>query len=209
MTNSVPLILNSNMSDMVAIRDARKEDAAGIAAMIVYAWPVEEFLKMKEGLTAEEFTDLIRVFAEAEDTLYSYRYTKVAVVPSEDGGERIVGAMNGYDGAMYRTLKQPILDTMIREFGSAGDFSEVVETEAGEFYLDSIGVDPGARSMGIGSKLFQAMLEKASAEGFRVAGLIVDEDKPKAEALYLRLGFTTVGYRDFLGHRMKHMQINL
>ena len=49
----------------------------------------------------------------------------------------------------------------------------------------------------------------ASDEGFKVAGLIVDEDKPKAEALYLRLGFKTVGFRDFLGHRMKHMQINL
>ena len=65
------------------------------------------------------------------------------------------------------------------------------------------------RSRGIGSMLFKAMLERAASEGFKVAGLIVDEDKPAAEALYLRLGFTVTGYRDFFGHRMKHMQKNL
>lgn len=193
----------------VTVRDARREDAAEIAALIVMAWPVQEFLDMQEGLTLEKFTDYIRKFVEADDNLYSYRYTKVAVLVSEDGTERVVGMMNGYDGAQYKALKQPVLDAMSRDFDSGRDFGAVTETEAGEFYLDSAGVDPSMRSMGIGSKLFEAMLARASDEGFKVAGLIVDEDKPKAEALYLRLGFKTVGFRDFLGHRMKHMQINL
>lgn len=193
----------------VTVRDARREDAAEIAALIVMAWPVQEFLDMQEGLTLEKFTDYIRKFVEADDNLYSYRYTKVAVMVSEDGTERVVGMMNGYDGAQYKALKQPVLDAMSRDFDSGRDFGAVTETEAGEFYLDSAGVDPSMRSMGIGSKLFEAMLARASDEGFRVVGLIVDEDKPKAEALYLRLGFKTVGFRDFLGHRMKHMQINL
>ena len=193
----------------VTVRDARREDAAEIAALIVMAWPVQEFLDMQEGLTLEKFTDYIRKFVEADDNLYSYRYTKVAVMVSEDGTERVVGMMNGYDGAQYKALKQPVLDAMSRDFDSGRDFGAVTETEAGEFYLDSAGVDPSMRSMGIGSKLFEAMLARASDEGFKVAGLIVDEDKPKAEALYLRLGFKTVGFRDFLGHRMKHMQINL
>ena len=30
-------------------------------------------------------------------------------------------------------------------------------------------------------------------------------DKPQAEALYTRLGFRHVGYREFFGHQMKHM----
>ena len=117
--------------------------------------------------------------------------------------------MNGYDGALYRTLKQPVLDAMKESFGSGSDFASVVETEAGEFYLDSVGVDPSMRSRGIGSMLFDAMIQRAVRSGFKVVGLIVDEDKPKAEALYLRLGFRTVGFRDFLGHRMKHMQKEL
>ena len=199
------------MYDMetVIVRDARREDAAAIAEMMVYAWPVQDFLKMQEGLTLEKFTDYIRKFVEAEDNLYSYRYTKVAVLKSEDGTERVAGAMNGYDGARYRELKQPVLDAMTRDFDTGGEFGNVTETEEGEFYLDSAGVSPDMRSMGICSKLFRAMLDRAAEEGFKVAGLIVDEDKPKAEALYRRLGFRTVGYRDFLGHKMIHMQISL
>ena len=82
-------------------------------------------------------------------------------------------------------------------------------TGAGELYIDSLGGNPRKRAMGIGSKLFAAMLERAAGLGFSKAGLIVDVDKPKAEALYLRLGFRTTGLRDFMGHPMKHMQIDL
>lgn len=197
------------MENDIIVRDARKEDAAVIAEMIVLAWPVQEFLDMKEGLTLEAFTDFIRIFVEADNTLYSYLNTVVAVQVSPDGSERIVGAMNGYDGASYTALKQPILDAMAEDFGSGRDFGAVTETEAGEFYLDSAAVDSSMRSKGIGSMLFKAMMKRAADRGFSVVGLIVDEDKPKAEALYLRLGFHTVGYKDFLGHRMKHMQKTL
>ena len=150
---------------VIRVRDARREDAARVAELIVMAWPVEEFLAMQEGLTLERFTDMIRTFVEAEDNVYSYRYAKVAEVLMPDGSFRVAGMMNGYDGARYQELKQPVLDVMTREFGSGGDFGNAVETEAGEFYLDSAGVDPSMRSMGIGSRLFKAMLERAAAEG--------------------------------------------
>ena len=195
--------------ERIYVRDAVREDAPDVARMILLAWPVEEFLKMNPGMTQDDFTCFIRKFVEADDNLYSHLYTSVAVLVSDDGTERIVGAMNGYDGALYRTLKQPVLDAMKESFGSGNDFASVVETEAGEFYLDSVGVDPSMRSRGIGSMLFDAMIQRAVRSGFKVVGLIVDEDKPKAEALYLRLGFRTVGFRDFLGHRMKHMQKEL
>lgn len=195
--------------ERIYVRDAVREDAPDVARMILLAWPVEEFLKMNPGMTQDDFTCFIRKFVEADGNLYSHLYTSVAVLVSDDGTERIVGAMNGYDGALYRTLKQPVLDAMKESFGSGNDFASVVETEAGEFYLDSVGVDPSMRSRGIGSMLFDAMIQRAVRSGFKVVGLIVDEDKPKAEALYLRLGFRTVGFRDFLGHRMKHMQKEL
>lgn len=195
--------------EKIYVRDAVREDAPDVAGMIVLAWPVEEFLKMNPGMTQEDFTRFIQKFVEADDNLYSYLHTAVAVLVADDGTEKIVGAMNGYDGAMYRTLKQPILYAMKASFRSSGDFASVVETEAGEFYLDSVGVDPSMRSRGIGSMLFESMTDRAAKAGFDVVGLIVDEDKPKAEALYIRLGFRTVGFRDFLGHRMKHMQKSL
>lgn len=189
----------------VTVRPARKEDAAAVARLFMMAWPMESFLRMGEGLTEDIFADIIRGYVEAEDTLYSYRNTVVAVA-----GDVVCGAMNGYDGAMYETLKRPVLEDFRKRFpDSDSDFGEVYETEAGEFYLDSVGVDPRMRSMGIGSRLFQAMIQRAGESGADKVGLIVDFDKPKAEALYERLGFRTVGCKDFLGHKMKHMQLCL
>ena len=95
----------------IIVRDARKEDAQGIAALIVLAWPVEEFLAMKPGLGMEGLVGFIRKLVEAEDNLYSYRYTKVAV--TESG--KVAGMMNGYDGAKYGILKKPVLDAMAVE----------------------------------------------------------------------------------------------
>ena len=186
-------------------RPAEKNDSEAVARLLMMAWPMDSFLEMNPGMTEDDFALIIKSFVEAEDTLYSYRNTIVAV-----RGEEIAGAMNGYDGALYEMLKKPVTDDFRRRFpDSSSGFGLVKETQAGEFYLDSIGVNPAMRSMGIGSRLFSAMLERAAGLGFTKAGLIVDVDKPKAEALYLRLGFKTVGYRDFMGHPMKHMQIDL
>lgn len=202
-------IQNSNTFDtdmeVITVRNARKEDASDVAWLIMMAWPVEEFLAMDESLTEESLHERIQSYVEADDTLYSYRNTIVAVC-----GDRICGAINGYDGARYEDLKRPITeDFSVRYPNAQNDFSLVHETEAGEYYLDSIGVDPSMRSHGIGSRLFKAAIDRAAKEGFTRAGLIVDVDKPKAEALYIRLGFKTVGMKDFFGHPMKHMQIEV
>ncbi len=53
--------------------------------------------------------------------------------------------------------------------------------------------------------LFESQIERAALLGHKVVGLIVDEDKPQAEALYTRLGFRYVDDKDFFGHKMKHM----
>ena len=192
--------------EKISVRDARKEDAAAVAALVVMAWPVQDFLDMQPGMTLDELVGFIRKLVEAEGNLYSYKYTKVAVLTSPEGEEKVVGMMNGYDGALYTELKKPVLEAMSGTFSSDDAFSNVSETGAGEFYLDSAGVDPQMRSKGIGSMLFDAMINKAASEGFKVVGLIVDEDKPRAEALYRRLGFEARGYKDFMGHRMIHMQ---
>ncbi|MBO8445285.1 MAG: GNAT family N-acetyltransferase [Bacteroidetes bacterium] len=186
----------------VIVRPARKEDADAVARLFMMAWPMDSFLAMSPELDEDKFAEIISSYVQAEDTLYSYRNTMVAEV-----GNVIAGAMNGYDGASYDTLKRPILEDFAKRFPDAeSDFGAVKETEAGEFYLDSAGVRPDMRSMGIGSKLFEAMIGRAKEAGFRTVGLIVDVDKPKAEALYLRLGFSFIGYKEFLGQQMKHMQ---
>lgn len=188
----------------INIRDCRKEDASEVAWLFMMAWPVEEFLAMDPSMTEEDLHDRVQRYVEADNTLYSFRHT---IVAEADG--KVCGAINGYDGASYEELKRPVAEDLASLPDSTNDFSKVKETEAGEFYLDSIGVDPSMRSHGIGSKLFEAAFNRARRLGFRKTGLIVDTDKPKAEALYRRLGFSVVGMRDFFGHEMKHMQKDL
>ena len=191
------VILMEQDADM--IRRARKEEAAQIAELFMLAWPIDEILE-SNGLTYEQLHESMTTIAAAEETIYSYENTIVAEV---DG--KVVGAMCAYDGADYQRLKQPIVDIL----GADSGFAQLKETEAGEFYLDSVGVLPEYRGRGIASSLFEAQWEHAASLGHKVAGLIVDVDKPQAEALYARLGFTYLDNKDFFGHTMKHMVRNL
>ena len=183
----------------VIIRQARKEEASQIAKLFMLAWPVDEILE-SNGLTCEQLHESITLIAANEETIYSYENTLVAEV---DG--KVVGAMCAYDGADYQRLKQPIVDVLGPDCG----FAKMKETEAGEFYLDSVGVLSEYMGRGIASRIIEAQCKHAASLGHKVAGLIVDVDKPQVKALYSRLGFTYLDDKDFFGHAMKHMVRNL
>lgn len=183
----------------VIIRKAQREEASQIAGLFMLAWPVDEILD-SNGITYEQLHESMTAIAASEETIYSYVNTFVA----ESEG-KVVGAICAYDGADYQRLKQPVVDTL----GNDSGFADLKETEAGEFYLDSIGVLPEYRGQGIASLLFEAQCAQAALLGHKVAGLIVDIDKPRAEALYKRLGFRHLDEKDFFGHTMKHMIRNL
>ena len=179
----------------IIIRQASKEEASQIAELFMLAWPVDEILE-SNGLTREQLHESITLIAANEETIYSYENTLIAEI---DGKE--VGAMCAYDGADYQRLKQPIVDVLGPDCG----FAKMKETEAGEFYLDSVGVLPEYRGRGIASRIIEAQCERAASLGHKVAGLIVDTSKPQVKALYSRLGFTYLDDKDFFGHTMKHM----
>ena len=179
----------------IIIRLAHKNEAQQIAELFMMAWPVDEILE-SNAISYEQLHESITLIAASQETVYSYENTLVAEI---DG--KVVGAMCAYDGADYQRLKQPIVDTLGPDCG----FAQLKETEEGEFYLDSVGVLPEYRGRGIASRLFEAQCKRAASMGHKVAGLIVDVDKPQAEALYARLGFVYLDDKDFFGHRMKHM----
>jgi ribosomal protein S18 acetylase RimI-like enzyme len=191
--------VKDKIMSLLSIRKAKKEDASQIAELFMLAWPVEDILEAN-GITYQQLHESMTGIAAIEQTIYSYENTFVAEF---DG--KIVGAMCAYDGADYQRLKQPVVDIL----GSDSGFAQLKETEAGEFYLDSVGVLEEYRGRGIASRLFAAQIDRARTLGHKVAGLIVDVDKPKAEALYSRLGFGHIDDKDFFGHPMKHMVINL
>ena len=84
-----------------------------------------------------------------------------------------------------------------------------LETEEGEFYLDSLAVSNQYRGKGIASKLLEAAISRARELGLPAVGLLCDKVNPKAERLYTKVGFQYVNDTTWGGHAMKHLQYKL
>ena len=144
--------------------------------------------------------DIITEIAQLEISQYSYQNALIAEVNNTPAG--IVVA---YDGARLDELRTQTLN-VIHRYNPNFEFTED-ETEAGEYYLDSLCVLPQYRKMGIATRLIKALYDKIFAEGHTRLGLIVDFDNPTAERLYTQIGFKRVGQRTFLGHKMWHLAL--
>ena len=180
----------------IIVRAARREDAAVIAHAVAMAIGDETALCNYCG---EDYMAVLKDIAAADATQYSWRYALVAEV---DGAA--IGAVVGYDGGELMALRNGTFEVLKRSIGRVPNI--VDETEAGEYYLDSVGVLPQYRGLGVGRALVAAFCDKAFAEGHERVGLIVDCDNPNAETLYTSLGFERVGTKLFFGHNMWHLQ---
>src|SRR5690606_1465950 len=130
---------------------------------------------------------------------YSYENCWVAVADEE-----IVAAAVVYDGGRLAELLVPVAD-QIREMFER-DFNPENETQAGEYYIDCVGVHPDRQGEGIGSKLFKFLIDSYVHERKQTLGLLVDKDNPKAKNLYLKLGFDLGGEKALAGKKLEHMQ---
>ncbi len=179
----------------ITVRPATLGDAKMIALSVAMAMG-EETAKEYCG---KNYIEVLEEVAKREGTQYSYRHALVAMAD-----DCPAGAIVGYDGALLqplRTKTRSVIHPYHPQLSAVED-----ETEAGEFYLDSIGILPEFRGRGIGRSLLLAMKERAFAAGHPCVGLLVDVENPEAERLYLSLGFKQVGTKKFFGHPMKHLQ---
>ncbi len=191
------------MNKKITLRLGRPEDAQHIAGMIIMAM-TEECCRhfYGEHHSIEDFHRLMTQLAASPGTQYSYENTICAI---DDKG-RIVGISVSYDGARLEELRQPFIDSAIREFGI--DHSSMSpETQSGELYLDSLAVLPEYRGMGIAKLLLKATAEKAYKMGALPIGLLVDESNTQAEQLYYKMGFRHINNDKWGGHNMKHLQL--
>ncbi len=180
----------------IIVRTAERKDAAVIAQAVAMAIGDEVALREYCG---EDYLDVLTEVAHSEGTQYSWLN---ALVAEMDGA--VAGAIVGYDGALLGTLREGTFEVIRKHIGRVPTIPD--ETEAGEFYLDSVGVFPEFREVGVGRALLEALCDKAFAEGHERVGLIVDTDNPQAEKLYISIGFSRVGTRQFFGHQMWHLQ---
>lgn len=180
----------------IIVRPARREDAAMIAKAVAMAIGDERALRAYCG---EDYLAVLTEIACREGSQYSFAYALVAEVEGVQAG-----AIVGYDGARLSELREGTFAVIREQIGNIPTVAD--ETEAGEFYLDSVGVLPEFRGLGVGRALVAAFCEKVFAEGHQRVGLIVDFDNPQAEKLYTQFGFKRVGTKLFFGHKMWHLQ---
>ena len=185
---------------MIEIKNARKEQSASIARLIMMAMTDDcclHFCGVGHGL--DDFRRMMTSLVEREDSQYSYKNTLVAM-----DDEKVVGVAVSYDGARLHELRQAFIEAAKEQIGK--DHSGMDdETQAGELYFDSLAVLPEYRRQGIARRLLRATKEKADQMGLPCLGLLVDKGNPAGESLYASVGFRYMNDSYWGGHPMKHL----
>lgn len=185
----------------MTIRKATLSDSPSIATYLLLAMEdiVYQFICEENYTKARAF---LLLFVQSENNQYSYQNCFVV----EENNE-ILAAVNVYDGAKLNTLRAPVIDYVRTHFNK--DFSPEDETQPGEYYIDTLGVDPKCQGKGIGSTLLQFLIDHYVYQKKQSLGLLVEEAKPAAKKLYLKLGFKVIGEKTLVGKKMEHLQITV
>ncbi len=181
------------------IRKAIIEDKKQIGNYLLLAMKdiVYEFIGQKDETKALKFMlDLVG----QENNQYSYQNCWVALENNE-----IIAAISIYDGDLLHELRRPVSDYIQLNYNLP--FNPEDETNGGEFYIDSFGVNPNLQGKGIGSKVLQFLIDEYVHKSKKKLGLLVDKDNPNAKKLYLKVGFQIVGEKTLVGKQMEHLQI--
>lgn len=183
----------------MVIRKATKTDSTAIARYLLLAMEdiVFEFIGEKNPDKAMAF---MQYLTASENNQYSYMNCWVA-----EEGEEVIAAVTIYDGGQLEELRAPVAQYVKEICGQS--FNPENETQAGELYIDSFGVDAKHQGKGIGSKLLQFLIDEYVHKKGQTLGLLVDKENPGAKKLYLNLGFRVVGEKTLVGKQMEHLQV--
>ena len=179
----------------IRIRPAFVADAPLIAQVVAMAIGEDTMVRY----CGSEYLRVLEQVAAAEGTQYSYQNVLVAEV---DGVA--AGAIVGYNGALLEPLREGTL-SIVRKYNPSVNVVDE-ETQAGEFYIDSLGVLPQFRGCGVGKRLVMAMAGKGFVLGCSKIGLMVDFKNSGVLEFYSGCGFHPVGEKLFFGHKMHHLQ---
>jgi ribosomal protein S18 acetylase RimI-like enzyme len=169
------------MSDDVAIRAARRSDAADMALLAnIAGHGLPSFVwSRSEGVDlVESPLEIGRLRALRDEGSFSWRNAVVAATDDE-----VAGMLVGY--------RQP--DEMQADTAGADPiFAPLIELEAeapGTWYINILAVYSNWRGSGIGSRLIGTAHDNAAESGARGLSLIAADDNEQALRFYDRNGF--------------------
>lgn len=180
------------------VRKAKPEESKVIASLTLLAMEDIMFNFIGEN-SKEKALDFLESLVKEKNNQYSYENCWVAESEND-----IIAAAIVYNGADLEKLRQPVAQKIKERFNNF--FSPEDETQAGEYYIDCVGVDPSQQGKGIGSKVFQFLIYEYVEKNNQTLGLLVDKDNPNAKKLYLKLGFEIVGEKTLVGKQLEHLQ---
>ncbi|MDD2793465.1 MAG: GNAT family N-acetyltransferase [Sediminibacterium sp.] len=187
--------------EIIQIRPASALDQTAVAPLIVQALD-DLAAKYTNSHDPLNLIPDVALFFVQEKSMYSYAQTLVA-----ETGNRIVGSVTAYDGADFILFRDPFIQHISRKYGF--NLPLVPETEAGEYYMDTLSVTPSQQGKGIGAALIRAMLQHAAALKQERAGLLVEASNAPAKKLYGRIGFIKVGEKQLLNSSYEHLVFDL
>lgn len=181
------------------------EQAESIASLIMLAMNHECCQNFAEpSHTLEDFHRMMIALVRRDDSQYSYRNAMVALDDNTTDGHPVVaGVIVGYDGADLHRLRETFLQAA-KEFLEQDFRGMDDETQAGEYYIDSLAVNESYRHQGLATLLLKKLIDQKGQR--QPVGLLVDKGNPGAERLYRSLGFEYVNDATWGGHEMRHLQ---
>lgn len=181
------------------------EQAESIASLIMLAMNHECCQNFAgPSHTLEDFHRMMIALVRRDDSQYSYRNAMLALDDNTTDGHPVVaGVIVGYDGADLHRLRETFLQAAKEFLGQ--DFRGMDdETQAGEYYIDSLAVNESYRHQGLATLLLKKLIDQKGQR--QPVGLLVDKGNPGAERLYRSLGFEYVNDATWGGHEMRHLQ---
>lgn len=184
------------------IRKATTEDTKYIAKLVVAAMGSLAY-KFTKSECKNEALKLFEYFVSISNNQYSYENTLVYTVD-----DKVVGAINAYDGANIEELREPFITFLNSKYHN-GSFTMETESEVGEFYIDTLSVNSNYQGKGIGKMLLNAAKAWAKELGHQKIGLLVDFENPGALRLYENTGFVPVDVKTLAGKSYRHLVCEL
>ena len=175
------------------IREATAKDTDFVAKTVLTALDMDT-------------SDLEWVKASCADPKSMYSWNKALIAEVES---KPVGCIISYRGDDYLPIREYTWSRLWKGVDPEVISRSAIETYPGEYYLDSLAVEPDYRGHGLGKDLMRAAIDYGVSLGYRKFALLVAVEKPKLKDYYASLGFKEVGRVNFFGHRYHRMTLSL
>ena len=177
----------------MTIRKAKESDTEFVAKTVLTALDMDT-------------SDLEWVKASCADPRSMYSWNK-SLIAEEDG--KPIGCIISYRGDEYLSIREYTWSRLWQGVDQEVIRSSAIETYPGEYYLDSLSIEPCYRGKGLGKDLMRAAIDYGASLGYSRFALLVAVEKPRLKEYYASLGFEEDSEVNFFGHRYKRMIKNL